>query len=205
MGEWSHSKQGETLFFTKEVDEALWQVPVGGGLNPRFSRTSSKRNFRPPGRHLLHAAHWQGAFLSVPQLRLLGRCGHSARRHGHVRKRLWLSRRMAGGSRMGSRTTLAATSFWLTISDRLHPARRRGRVDAFAKRDERHADRPAVVEQQHQVLQVASEPVQTPDDQHVEAAALRIPHERVQDRPSMRVPLRPWSTYSRTLQPRAVA
>ena len=47
------------------------------------------------------------------------------------------------------------------------------------------AERLEFVEQQHQVPQVASEPVQPPDEQHVEAAALRIMHQCIQGRPRL--------------------
>src|SRR5262249_43902431 len=82
------------------------------------------------------------------------------------------------------------------------PGRRRG-VDAFAEADERDAERLQVVEQDDQVLQVASEAIQLSADDHIELRPPRILHRRSRAGRLSFVPLTPWSMYSTAVQPRA--
>ena len=62
----------------------------------------------------------------------------------------------------------------------LQSSGRRGAVDALAQADERHAQRLQVIEQRHQVPEVAPEAVQAPDHQDIEAPEPSIPQEGIQ-------------------------
>jgi hypothetical protein len=61
----------------------------------------------------------------------------------------------------------------------LQPTGRRGRVDPLAQADERNAYGVELVEQQDQVPQVAPEPIQPPDHEHVKPALPGIRDKRV--------------------------
>jgi Tol biopolymer transport system component len=41
------SANGQTLFFLKEADRALWQMPVGGGPESKVLENVTRRNFIP--------------------------------------------------------------------------------------------------------------------------------------------------------------
>lgn len=63
---------------------------------------------------------------------------------------------------------------------KLQLACRRGAVDALAQTYERHTDMLEVFEHGHEVPEVASESIQTPADQHVEASALGVPEQAIE-------------------------
>jgi hypothetical protein len=67
----------------------------------------------------------------------------------------------------------------------LQASRRRGRVDAFSEADEADTQRLQFLEQQHQVAEVASEAIETPADQRVEAPSLGVPYELVERGPAL--------------------
>ena len=54
--------------------------------------------------------------------------------------------------------------------------------DALAKADEADPERLKVIEQGHQVPEIAPEPVQAPDHQQIEPTAPSIPQEGIESR-----------------------
>ena len=62
---------------------------------------------------------------------------------------------------------------------------RRARIDPLAERDERHAARLPVVEQEHEVPQVAAEAIQSPTDDAIHSMAPHIGDELVERRPTV--------------------
>ena len=61
----------------------------------------------------------------------------------------------------------------------------RGAVDPLAEADERHPDRVQLVEERHEVSQVAPEPIQPPADQDIEPPARGVPDQPIQGRASV--------------------
>ncbi len=61
----------------------------------------------------------------------------------------------------------------------------RRRVNPFRERHERYTKRLQFFEQRHEVLQIAPEPIQAPDDEHVEPTPSGVRNERIQRRPAI--------------------
>ena len=55
-------------------------------------------------------------------------------------------------------------------------------VDALAQADKRHADMIQIFEHGHKVTEVASESIEPPTDQNIEASALGVLQERIESR-----------------------
>ena len=73
------------------------------------------------------------------------------------------------------------------------------------KRHERDADGLHILQQRHEVLQIAPEPIQPPDDQDVESPTPGVRHQAVEGRATVLGPADPLSMYSTAVQPRASA
>jgi hypothetical protein len=65
------------------------------------------------------------------------------------------------------------------------PTGRAGRVDALTERDESDADGRKLVEQQNQMSETAPQPIESPTHEHIEPAAFRVAHQRIEGGPAV--------------------